>query len=421
MQTINRCLSYFLYRNKIKLNELNKFSHFLNCFFNSTPSSKDKKWKSMEKHKTEIITELERKGYKLLQPIGNGGFATVYTVLNIHHDQIFCVKLMELTNEEHKSSLPQSFRAEIDSLINLIHPHVVAIFDYFQSKNMLYIILEYCQNGSLDSLIKDCGKIEPPHLFTMCKQIISALSICHQTGIAHRDIKPQNILLDQHHRPKLADFGLAQKLQKQELIERFSGSLPYKAPEILNMKPYDPFLADVWALGVTFVVMATGTLPWKANSLSEWKFLVSGGPANLPQGIDKRFNAIIKRMLDPNISTRATLEEVAAAPIFNLEENNKFASAMSAPTSKQLLVSTLSMAKIGVDKVPSFSMGLTCGISPISSSPTGHMTVAHSCVFARKRRCSKVKKMIQYTFTEETPSEDQKSGKTLKLKETKKK
>ena len=396
----------------------------------------------MDKYKNEIIAQLQEKGYELRDPIGTGGFATVYTVLNKQYNQIFCVKLMEIKKEEKEdqqteisvnasSSLPQSFVAEIGSLVNITHPNVVAIFDYFQSENMLYIILEYCEGGSLDTMIREKTRLEPPLLYSYCRQIIRALMFCHSVGIAHRDIKPLNILIDQHNRPKLADFGLAQKLnKKEELIERFSGSLPYKSPEILNLKPYDPFCADVWALGITFVIMATGGLPWKANSLSDWKKKILKGPGEPPDYVDPSFWEIVCRMLDPNCATRAKLGEIVDNPIFytndtlpqlrpsklnshnsshNISVNhlpisnsaNGNLHSLSSSTNNLPYSKTVNLHSPIVPSNQTSSMKKIAFGEPLTKAPLPLPVRMSSVVYMKKRRCSKMKKLIQYTFNKD--------------------
>lgn len=332
----------------------------------------------MENYPEEITQTLEEHDYTLLDPVGSGGFASVYTVIKKKYDQQFCVKIMQLNNEK-PNSFPKSFKAEIDSLINIIHPNVVSIFDYFQSEHILYIILEYCPNGSLDALIKENGPLEPNKLYSMVKQLTAALQLVHSLGIAHRDIKPQNILLDSRNRVKLADFGLSQVVtNKDELIERFSGSLPFKSPEILYMKPNDPFIADAWAYGITIYAMATGKLPWKATTLKEWKVMTTGVPVQLPSRFNHQFSMVVKKLLEPDPSQRATLADVANCPcIANAE--NPYVVSNRLTQSKSIL------------PIPQLSKNS-------SNKLTRHLMPSRSCVFSRKRRCSKLDDLVKNTL-----------------------
>lgn len=232
-------------------------------------------------HQEEIVNEarkvLYKHGYDGMKPIGDGGYSTIYKVRSRQYQEDFVVKLIDLTLDESPTKImPTAFKAEIEALTHLDHPHVIRIFDHFSTDNLLYIILEYCPGGSLKDVIDKNGCVPQQLLYDWCRQIITALYYCHQHCIAHRDVKPSNILIDKYSRAKLADFGLAQlyhapayssdktgQSTKKNLFSNiFGGSLPYLAPEILSEKLYDPFKADVWSLGVTFYEMASGKLPW---------------------------------------------------------------------------------------------------------------------------------------------------------------
>lgn len=231
-------------------------------------------------HQEEIVNEarkvLYQHGYDDMKAIGDGGYSTIYKVRSRQYQEDFVVKLIDLTLDESSTQImPTAFKTEIEALTHLDHPHVIRIFDHFATKTLLYIILEYCPGGSLKDVIDKKGCIPQQTLYDWCRQIINALYFCHQHGIAHRDVKPSNILIDKYSRAKLADFGLAQlyhtplyssetgqQNRKNLFSNIFGGSLPYLAPEILSEKLYDPFKADVWSLGVTFYEMASGKLPW---------------------------------------------------------------------------------------------------------------------------------------------------------------
>lgn len=125
----------------------------------------------------------------------------------------------------------------------------------------MVIIMEYCSNGSLADTIGKSGPLDESRFRGVAHQIISALEFCHSNNIAHRDIKTSNILLDERNRLKLCDFGISE-ISDNDCTTRHDGSLPFAAPEMLGMIPYDPKKADIWALGITFYMILTGKLPW---------------------------------------------------------------------------------------------------------------------------------------------------------------
>jgi serine/threonine protein kinase len=123
------------------------------------------------------------------------------------------------------------------------------------------MIFEYCPNGSLCDEISDDGGIPLDRFFSIAQQLLSALAFMHSQGVAHCDIKPSNVLIDIHGRPKFADFGIAQT-RTRPLDEQTAGTWAFLAPEVLTHTATDRFKADVWALGVTFTFMLDGVLPW---------------------------------------------------------------------------------------------------------------------------------------------------------------
>jgi len=146
----------------------------------------------------------------------------------------------------------------------------------------------------------------------MCHQIASALLECHQRQIAHQDIKPANVLLDQYGRPKLADFGLSQQFDGQAKTQQRVGSLAYMAPEVLSGGHRDAFRSDVWSLGITFYYMAVGRLPWNAETSFELETIIKSGVYPNPTNCVPSFRAVLRKMLTPEPAQRPPLEWVVA-------------------------------------------------------------------------------------------------------------
>lgn len=263
----------------------------------------------------EIILTLTKHNYELREKIGEGGFASVYKCRNNKYNEIFCVKIIELP-EDSKHSLAISFDSEFQTLVKIIHPNIISLFDHFTSQHCLYLILEYCPNGSLSDLIKQIeGPIDYPRLIDLYQQILQATNYIHSIGIAHRDIKPQNILFDIHNRPKLADFGLAEFFQRnQKERDKFGGSLPYMAPELIKFNEFSPESVDVWALGISFYQMATGSLPWISHQI---QVEIMSGFICYPPEMDEQILFLLRKMLQPEPSKRASCKQLLELPIFN--------------------------------------------------------------------------------------------------------
>ncbi|OHT04422.1 CAMK family protein kinase [Tritrichomonas foetus] len=260
---------------------------------------------------------LKSHGYQMLELIGRGGFAMCYKVLSLQYNTIFVAKIITF-KENKKNSSYVSVHAEISSLTHLICPNIITIFDYFAESNTFYLILEYCTGGSMKGIINKEGRLGLDALINYSTPILKALQKIHSNNIAHGDIKPDNILIDGHGRPKLADFGLSQHIGSKMTGDRIGGSLPYLPLEYFRKSTVDPFMADIWALGVTFYEMATGSLPWSVKSKISMRQSILDGIIIIPEYVDSRFSRIIKMMLNPNPKKRPSAEALLDNPLFSL-------------------------------------------------------------------------------------------------------
>ena len=273
----------------------------------------------------ELAKILENHGYIYVKKIGEGGNGQVFLVTSKKYQTDFCCKVRPISKKGQKVETGK-LDDEIALNVKLQHPNIISLFEHFTENEFLFIIMEYCPNGNLDDYIKTNGPIQGPQLFFFCKQIILAIKACHDNYIAHRDIKPSNILLDAHMRLKLVDFGISADLQNadSESFMRHDGSRAWMAPEIFQTKQaFDPFKADIWAMGVTFYQMVLGKLPWIVNDKNEMMKSIKMGFVYFENDDHGNpicpfpFQKLIKRMLDTNPSTRATLEQVMMDPIFD--------------------------------------------------------------------------------------------------------
>ncbi|KAH0791249.1 CAMK family protein kinase [Histomonas meleagridis] len=263
---------------------------------------------------TEIQEVLPEHHYHYSRPINAGGFGSVFLVLSDKYNQEFCIKRIK----QPESAFDET-KNEATTLIRLCHPNIISMYEFFfdSTRTSLYIVLEYCSGGSLKDLIEREGPIKPPKLYSYCYQIMKALLYCHEQNVAHRDIKPANILLDNYGRPKLADFGLSQKLEKGENIKSYAGSRPFMAPEVISYQNADPFLADIWSLGITFYTIAFGKLPWSFHNSEELEMAIKIGVFSFPSYAEPEFCKLIRSMTAINPLKREPLTKLLRSPIFN--------------------------------------------------------------------------------------------------------
>jgi serine/threonine protein kinase len=249
-----------------------------------------------------FLSILSSHGYEYISEIGVGGQAVVYLCRNERDLELYAVKIMRATDS---ASVP----AELRALQSVWNPHVINVYDSYIESDFRFLTLEYCPGGSLFDMLSE-GPLPMDVLWPLAKQIVGALNACHTHGVAHLDIKPQNILIDKHGRAKLCDFGIA---VMGEHSNQFKGSIAFLAPEILRrMDYYDPFKADVWSLGVTLHVLATGKLPWPEN-LKEFFEAVAKGLGQVDARVPDDFVALLRKMIVPDPAERARLADIMEA------------------------------------------------------------------------------------------------------------
>ena len=155
--------------------------------------------------------------------------------------------------------------------------------------------MKYYSNGNLKDIIASGTDVDFPS--TACK-ILSAIKFCHERGIAHLDIKPANILMNEH-TLVLSDFGLAAEVGRGgKKLTRFSGSKPYSAPEVIQGMKYDPMKADIWSLGITFYYLILHTLPWPTDcDYQDLRSAIRAGLVTISPEVPEPFQPILKSML----------------------------------------------------------------------------------------------------------------------------
>ncbi|XP_017875012.1 testis-specific serine/threonine-protein kinase 4-like [Ceratina calcarata] len=219
------------------------------------------------------LTVLESHGYILGKTVGAGSYATVKIAKSDRHDCQVAVKIVskfQAPGDYLKKFLPR----EIEVVKGLKHPNLIRFLQAIETTHRVYIIMEYAQNGSLLDMIRRDTYIDEIRSRRWFRQLLEAIDYCHARGVVHRDVKCENLLMDQNHNIKLSDFGFARGQMKPKngiapLSETFCGSYAYASPEILKGIPYLPHLSDVWSMGVVLYAMVYGRLPFDDTNYSQ--------------------------------------------------------------------------------------------------------------------------------------------------------
>lgn len=155
-----------------------------------------------------------------------------------------------INREKLSESVLQKVEREIAIMKLIEHPHVLGLYDVYENKKYLYLILEHVSGGELFDYLVKKGRLTPKEARRFFRQIISALDFCHSHSICHRDLKPENLLLDDKTNIRIADFGMASLQVEGSMLETSCGSPHYACPEVIRGEKYDGRRADVWSCGV---------------------------------------------------------------------------------------------------------------------------------------------------------------------------
>lgn len=251
-------------------------------------------WKPLQVYPTpEELTGMIQGGlYEFDAMIGMGGMAAVYRGRQRNLDRRVAIKIL---HREHGSDYDYSerFRREAQVLAQMSHPNIVSVYDFgVLGQDYLFYVMEYIEGTDLHQLMTQ-GPVGAERALQIVPAVCDALDYAHGQGLVHRDIKPANILLATDGRVKVADFGLAKRIdQSTGLLTRTNmamGTPEYAAPEQYDARTVIDSRADVYALGVVFYQMLTGSVPRGA-----WQ-----APSTLV-GTDPRLDPVIVRALSPD-------------------------------------------------------------------------------------------------------------------------
>ncbi|XP_005056950.1 PREDICTED: uncharacterized serine/threonine-protein kinase SgK494 [Ficedula albicollis] len=196
---------------------------------------------------------------KILGFVAKGSFGTILKVLDCGREKVCAVKVVPKVEVLRRDTLKQC-KEEVSIQRQVRHPFVHGLGDSWQGQRHLFIMCTYCSTGDLHALWRTAGCLAEATVRLFAAELVLVLVYLHDLGIMHRDVKMENILLDERGHLKLTDFGLSRYLQWGERAHTICGTLQYMAPEVLSGGPYS-HAADWWSLGVLLFALASGKFP----------------------------------------------------------------------------------------------------------------------------------------------------------------
>lgn len=268
--------------------------------------------------------------YTLGKVIGEGAYGKVR--LGTHRITSTRVAIKQIPK-----AMSASLTREIHHHRQLHHPNVTQMFEVIATESHIWIVTELCCGGELFDYLAEKGRLSERESSIIFGQLALAVAYLHEKGIVHRDLKLENVLLDERCHVKLGDFGFTREYDRGVYMETFCGTTGYAAPEMLQGKRYLGPEVDVWSMGVILYCLLTGTLPFDDDDEAVMKEKVIKGQYEDPEWLSTDARDLIRSILEADPAKRLTIPQILASPWFT--------STPSAPISDQVL--------LGVNCVPS--------------------------------------------------------------------
>ena len=253
--------------------------------------------------------------YRILSPLGSGGFGSVYLAEDTWIDKKVAIKVPHRQNLDFGELLH-----EPRLLATLSHPNIVTVLTAEKQDDIFFIVMEYVPGDTLEAVIDRDGTLDLPRALDYTCQICNAMDHAHKHGVIHRDLRPGNVLVTEQGLIKVADFGTSRFLEIAAHGTTVIGSPPYMAPEQFQGKAV--FASDIYSLGVTMYQMFTGVLPYETPIPGDLDRLMRGELVSPPKlknpKLPKAISDIVMKAIAADIPSRyqsasALLEAVLAA------------------------------------------------------------------------------------------------------------
>ncbi|XP_038063268.1 serine/threonine-protein kinase PLK4-like [Patiria miniata] len=283
----------------------------------------------MDVHSTAVQIEAERKmtsrssnsgmgesieDYQVLNLLGKGGFACVYRARAINTGQEVAIKMIDKKMMQ-AAGMAGRVRNEVEIQCQLKHPSILELYSYFEDNNYVYLVLEMCHNGEMNRYLKTHNKVLTEEEARHClKEIVIGMLYLHSHGILHRDLTLANVLLTKDMHCKIADFGLAAKLNMpNEKHYTMCGTPNYISPEIATRSAHG-LKSDVWSLGCMLFTFLTGRPPFDTEAVKSTLNKVVLADYIMPESISVEAKDLILNLLRKNPDDRLSLSGVLDHP-----------------------------------------------------------------------------------------------------------
>ena len=327
------------------------------------------------------------KRYKILKPLGAGGMAEVYLAFDLNLQCNVALKFFKLDDSSNNfEELSSLFHKEAQILAKLNHPNIVRIFDLSSHDEKFYISMEYIEGLTLRQYLLRHQNITKEKKLDILKQVLKGLEVIHQSGLVHRDLKPDNIIVGDDNVVKIVDFGVVKNFNEKSLFNNECGTPNYMAPEQFDARGAD-YRSDIFAIGVIFYELFIGKNPFKGRDLQETvknintltiKKLNEIDPnysIQISNVVDKCLNKVPSQRYQNVLSLNDDIKNIILYDDFNSKEKRK----------SKLLISSIIFAF--------FTFGLYL-VTPFGPSENTHDLLSANCDYRETSCFHKIKENI---------------------------
>ncbi|XP_073817515.1 nuak family kinase 1 isoform X6 [Musca autumnalis] len=260
-----------------------------------------------------------RQRFDIIKKLGQGTYGKVQLGINKETGQEVAIKTIKKCKIEAESDLVR-IRREVQIMSSVQHPNIIHIYEVFENREKMVLVMEFAAGGELYDYLSERKVLSEEEARRIFRQVATAVYYCHKHKICHRDLKLENILLDEHGNAKIADFGLSNVFDDQRLLATFCGSPLYASPEIVEGTPYHGPEVDCWSLGVLLYTLVYGSMPFDGSNFKRLVKQISQGDYYEPKK-PSRASSLIREMLTVCPRKRANIEQICSHWWVNENDN----------------------------------------------------------------------------------------------------
>ncbi len=253
--------------------------------------------------------------YEIRETLVEGSVSTILRGINRSTGHTRAIKKMKKTKELTKNNL------ELEILKKLSHPHIMEVYEAYEDKNHFYIIAELCQGSELYEMILKKKTFHESDAAVIMQKLLSAINYCHQNQIVHRDIRPENIIVDTKLDIKLIEWGTARRFERSKLMSVVKNIGPYYlSPEVIS-GVYDE-KCDIWSLGVILYILLCGYPPFNGSTKEQIIQTIQAGVYDFPENewedVSDEAKSLVKAMLTYDSEQRPSAADCISYPFFQI-------------------------------------------------------------------------------------------------------